>query len=37
MTIKVGAATPTGAHMIKITATGGSVTKTTTITLTVTP
>jgi subtilase family serine protease len=36
MTIKVGAATPVGAHMIKITATGGGVTDTTTITLNVT-
>jgi subtilase family serine protease len=36
MTIKVGAATPVGAHTIKITATGGGVTDTTTITLNVT-
>jgi kumamolisin len=36
MTIKIGATTPVGTHAIKITATGGGVTNTTTVTVRVT-
>jgi subtilase family serine protease len=36
MTIKIGATTPVGTHAVKITATGGGVTQTTTITVKVT-